>query len=420
MQGVDAGSTVESEGDELTVGTAKGNHLQLQDPAVSRHHCTFRISDEGIELRDLDSTNHTTLAGFRVASAYIGPGARVGLGNTALVVEPMEEEHCVALSESEAFGGLLGASEPMRRVFAVAERIASAPVNILIEGETGTGKGALAEAIHEASPRAAGPFVVVDCSALPGGLLESELFGAESGAFTGAERRRVGLLESAHGGTVFLDEIGELPLEAQPKLLRALENREVYRLGSSRPVALDFRLIAATNRDLRRAVNKGTFRADLLYRVNTVRIEMPALRDRREDIPLLVRYLHRRITGAEGTLPPEVVKSLQERDWPGNVRELRSAVERSALLGLTEEELVGLTPAPLQLSKASTSAATSEPDLSIPFQEAKRLVVDEFEQRYLRALLTAAGDNISQAARLASMDRGYLRKLLERHQLRTA
>jgi len=234
----------------------------------------------------------------------------------------------------------------MRRVFALLERVAGSDATILIEGETGTGKSVLAEAIHEASPRAQRPFVVVDCGALPHHLLESELFGHERGAFTGAVSTRIGLFESADGGTVLLDEIGELPLDLQPKLLRALERRVIRRVGSSRETPIDVRLIAATHRDLRCAVNQKTFRSDLWYRLNTVRVVVPPLRERRDDIVMLVAEIYRELSGDPAATPPaEVVRMLMRGMWHGNVRELRSAVERS---------LIGTPPIEYELARGSS------------------------------------------------------------------
>src|SRR5690349_9095250 len=322
-----------SSGLELTIGTAEGNDLRLSDPAVSRHHCVLTVTAGGVELRDLGSTNGTTLGGFRVEAATMTSGAIIGVGQTTLRFEALAEPLATALSSDDHFGQVLGESMAMRRLFAVAAQVAASDATVLIEGETGTGKGVLAESLHEASPRAQGPFVVVDCGSIPGSLMESELFGHEAGAFTGAQQRRVGLVESAAGGTLLLDEIGELPLELQPKLLRAIERREVRRLGSHERIQVDVRIIAATNRDLRREVNRGAFRSDLWYRLNTVRLLIPPLRERREDLPMLVAHLWREMgPDPDAEPPPELVSALASADLRGNVRELAGAVER-ALIG---------------------------------------------------------------------------------------
>jgi transcriptional regulator with GAF, ATPase, and Fis domain len=285
--GVDTGKEAISGGDELGIGTAQGNQLLLTDPTVSRHHCTIAVTPKGFLLRDLGSTNGTVLGDSRVESAYPEPGMRIRVGQTALVFELLGTEIHEPLSDEESFEQALGSSEAMRFVFAVLARAAQSETTVLLEGETGTGKGLLARALHQRSRRASGPLIEVDCSAIPPTLIESELFGHERGAFTGADRAREGAFEAAQGGTIFLDEIGELPLEMQPKLLRALEERTIKRIGTTTTTRLDVRVIAATNRDLRLEVNRGGFRADLFYRLAVLRVRVPPLRERREDIAVL-------------------------------------------------------------------------------------------------------------------------------------
>ena len=285
---------------------------------------------------------------------------------------------------------------------------------MLIQGETGTGKDALREAIHQASTRAAGPFVVVDCGAVPPNLLESELFGHEKGAFTGADRARAGAFEEADGGTLFLDEIGELPLPLQPKLLRVLEAREVRRVGAAQPRKVDVRVIAATNRDLREEVNRGTFRQDLYFRLAVVRLQRAAAARAPRGHP-----------GAGRALPPRWPSPATPRrrsrtrrcanfvahPWPGNVRELRNAVERLTVI----DEMPFATPAP----RAPADGGDAEPvDIQLPFKDAKNALVEGFERRYLSAMLEATGGNISEAARRAGIDRVYLLRLMGRYGLR--
>ncbi|HAP74890.1 MAG TPA: transcriptional regulator, partial [Acidimicrobiaceae bacterium] len=284
VAGPERGRSVEVGADEITIGTAPGNDLVLEDHAVSRHHVTITSTPRGALVRDLGSTNGTKVNGVPVERAYLLPGATISLGHSELRVEPAGETH-EALSAEDRYGRALGTCPAMRRIFALLPRLAAADATILLEGETGTGKSLLAEAIHEASPRASGPYVVVDCGAIPPTLIESELFGHEKGAFTGAATTRIGAFESARGGTLFLDEIGELPIEMQPKLLRALEERVVKRVGGNESIRLDLRLIAATNRELREEVNRGRFRSDLFYRLATMRLRIPPLRERRDDIP---------------------------------------------------------------------------------------------------------------------------------------
>jgi transcriptional regulator with GAF, ATPase, and Fis domain len=289
----------------------------------------------------------------------------------------------------------------MRHLFALLERVAPSDASILIEGETGTGKSMLAESIHAVSPRAKMPFITVDCASLPRNLLESELFGHERGAFTGAVDNRVGLFETANGGTILLDEIGELPVDLQPKLLRALERRVIRRVGSSRAQPINIRVIAATNRDLRAAVNAGTFRSDLWYRLNTVRVVLPPLRDRREDIPMLVAAVYRELTGDPKAMPPaDVVRPMMREAWAGNVRELRTAVERM---------LIG--------APTASADPVVEFEQGLPFRTAKTRASSQWERRYLSELLIAHDGNVSAAARAGKMNRSHLSELLHRHGL---
>jgi DNA-binding NtrC family response regulator len=410
-KGPDAGIEAVADGAELTIGTDPGNHLVLTDPTVSRHHCVIAASADGFRLRDMGSKNGTRLATYRVEAAHLRPGAILELGASTVRVDALEDDIREPLSEEETWGRMLGRSEAMRRIFAILPRLAAAESTILLEGETGTGKTLLAEAIHQASRRGRGPFVVVDCGAIPPTLIESELFGHVRGAFTDAQASRAGAFESAHGGTVFLDEIGELPLDMQPKLLRAIEDRTVRRLGANEPVRLDVRLIAATNRDLRAEVNRGAFRSDLFYRLNTVRMRIPPLRERREDIPLMVDHFHEQITGSPA--PPELIADLQRHSWPGNVRELRSAVERAVLLGdptlWDEIASVNTTPQP--------AAAPIEFDASMSFRVAKERAVAMWERAWIGELVRRAGGNLSRAAREARMDRNHLRELVRRHHI---
>jgi len=393
---------------ELAIGTAAGNQLVLVDPTVSRHHCAIRVTPRGCQLRDLSSTNGTWLAGHLVEGAYLKPGSTFRAGSTSLRFELLDDEVREPLSEDDRFGDALGQSPVMRRIFAALAKIAAADSTVLLEGETGTGKGLLADLIHRQSPRAGGPFVVVDCASIPATLIESELFGHEKGAFTGAHAARAGSFEAAAGGTIFLDEIGELPLELQARLLRALEERVIKRVGSTREVRLDVRVVAATNRDLREAVNRGKFRADLFYRLDVVRLRLPPLRDRREDIPLLVAHYYRIFTGDDQAVPPDaLVEALSEHAWPGNVRELRSAVERAVLLA---DPALSIDPDP-----ATPPAVVDVLDDRLSFRESKERAVTRWERWYIQELVARHGGNLTRAARAARMDRAHLRELLRRY-----
>jgi transcriptional regulator with PAS, ATPase and Fis domain len=327
------------------------------------------------------------------------------VGVSALCFEQVEQIVTEPLSEDGQFGALLGCSVAMRRIFALLPRIAASDATVLLEGETGTGKGLLADTIHQASRRSDGPFQLLDCGVIPPTLIESELFGHERGAFTGAHAARAGIFEAAHGGTVFLDEIGELPLELQPKLLRVLEERMVRRVGATQQRQLDFRLIAATNVDLRGAVNRGVFRSDLYFRLNVIALRVPSLRERREDVPLLIAHFYDQFTGGSGSEPPaEWVAELSGHDWPGNVRELRAAVERTVLLGDP-----GMWRS---LQVGDPEAIDAEPELS--FRAAKERAVAQWEASYLHSLYERCDRNLSLAARNARMDRTHLRELLRR------
>jgi two-component system, NtrC family, response regulator GlrR len=408
VTGPDEGAEFTSTGEETAIGTDPGNDLVLTDRSVSRHHVAIRVTPRGLELRDLGSTNGTVLGGYRVMNAIVEPGALIGCGRTVLRIDSTGEEVRETLSAKGEFGRALGASAAMRRVFALLERFAPAEGTVLIEGETGTGKELLAQAIHEASGRAGGPFVVVDCGAIPVTLIESELFGHVRGAFTSAVDSRRGAFETAKGGTLFLDEIGELPLEVQPVLLRALENRTIKRVGDDARIPVDVRVVAATHRDLRREVNRSRFRADLYYRLAVLRVRVPALRERREDIPALVRHFCSVMGGDDAaTLSDELVTALAAQSWPGNVRELRSAVQRALLLG---DAAVWQDP----LARETDQVV----DLDQTYGEAKERAMAVWEASYVRRLIAMFDGNLMRAARAVGMSRNHLRQLAERYGLR--
>jgi two-component system, NtrC family, response regulator GlrR len=400
-------TTVRSSGTRCAIGSHRSNELVVDDGTVSRFHCELIALATGVRLRDLGSRNGTILDGVRVGEAEPRDGSILRLGR-ATVRFSLVENQVVRLSARREFGGLVGSSPALRGVFALAERAAASDATVLLEGETGTGKGALAEAIHGEGARRDRPFVVVDCGALSPALLESELFGHEKGAFTGAIAARAGAFEEADGGTLFLDEIGELPFDLQPKLLRALENREVRRIGQNAQRKVDFRLIAATNRDLRAEVNAGRFRADLYYRLAVVTLAMPPLRQRQDDIPAITRAILDALRATPDELAaltsPEALARLSASAWPGNVRELRNYLERSLVLQ---------TPAPL----GTTVAEPSGIDPAMPYSEARRRALDAFERSYASAVLDHHGGNVAAAARAAGIARYSFYRLLGRHGL---
>ncbi|HUJ61945.1 MAG TPA: sigma 54-interacting transcriptional regulator [Kofleriaceae bacterium] len=395
IDGIDLGLVATSDREELSIGTAEGNDLRLSDPAVSRHHCTLRTHERGLELRDHGSRNGTSIGGTEIVRGFVRSGARLAIGRTTLELCVLDHELEQALGPADRLGPLVGGSPAMRRLYAVIEQCATSAASVLVVGETGTGKELIAEAIHERSSRRGGPFVVVDCSALSPELAGSELFGHERGAFTGAEATRIGAFESADRGTIFLDEIGELPLALQPLLLRVLEARTVRRIGGGETRPIDVRVIAATHRDLRKAVNEKQFRADLFYRINVVRIEVPPLRERAGDIAVLAGHLWRRFR-PDGAPPPALIEQLAAQSWPGNVRELRNAIERAALLGWSIER----------------AAAQAGP---LTYQQAKERAIWQWERGWAEQLMHDHAGNLSRAARATRMGRSHLREIVRRH-----
>ncbi|MBX3229027.1 MAG: sigma-54-dependent Fis family transcriptional regulator [Labilithrix sp.] len=424
-------ATFTSNGPSLTVGRTAAADVWLDDPAVSAFHVELTSTPAGIAIKDAGSSNGTFVGGgIRVIEAVVPPGSVIVVGTTTLRVDRVDGGPRTAAPELASFGRMRASSAIMRSLFAVLARVAPTELSILIEGQTGTGKELVAEAIHHASPRAKGPFIILDCTSVPRALAESVLFGHERGAFTGADDARPGVFEAAEGGTVFIDEIGELPLDLQPKLLRVLEKREVARVGQSYARPVNVRVLAATWRDLRKMVNAGTFREDLYFRIAQARVGIPPLGERIDDIPALVYHFLQ-------TLPPkapgarmitrEALEDLKTRPWPGNVRELRSTVERAAMLA----QGAAITPADLGFERlisvertkaaspgaAAASAAAENEDLP-DFKQAKRSLVDDFERGYLASLLERSGDNLTRASAISGIERHHLRDLLRKHGLR--
>jgi DNA-binding NtrC family response regulator len=424
-----AGQTIEGAGTILRVGSKEGNSLRIANETVSRYHFEIEPTPLGFVLRDLGSTNGTFVDGYRVREIYLPRRATIKAGEISLAFEALGEEVPIALSREDRFGDVLGRSPAMRELFGMLERVAPKDLTILLEGESGTGKERLAEAIHLSSSRAQKRFVVFDCAAVPASLMESELLGHERGAFTGADQKRIGRFEEAHGGTLFIDEIGELPIELQPKLLRALEKREIRRIGGNQVIPVDVRVVAATNRDLVREVNRNTFREDLYYRLAVVRVRVPPLREREGDVPLLVEHFVREALDGDEAATREAIASITEENWkrlvshpwPGNVRELRNFIERT--MAITGGVDVSSAPqgttarphtAPTTVGPATLAGAAI--DLNRPFIEAREELLAHFEKGYLEAQLARHGGNISRAARAAGLDRMHFKRLLARHQ----
>ena len=411
--GFDAGAAATSVEGRLVVGSAQDVTLRLTDPTVSRYHIEFEATGEGILVRDLGSTNGTLLGTARIREIVVRGDVELQTGHTKLKLVTGSERVARGVSGVASFGRLIGASVAMRAVYTSLERAAPTTTPVLITGESGTGKELAARALHEASTRRGEAFEVVDCGGLPPTLVESELFGHERGAFTGATSDRQGAFERAHGGTLFLDELGELPLEVQPKLLRALGEAEVRRVGGSKVRKVDVRVVAATNRDLRREVNAGRFRADLFYRLAVVQVRMPSLRDRLDDLPALVQHLYEVIRRDRGVTTSEALDEaalaeLCRHDWPGNVRELRNHLEHFLVLRVPpkfESGARGDTPDEVEAEPRRIT--------SVPLKVAK----ENLERRYIVALLTETGGNVSEAARRAGIDRVTLFRMMRRYGL---
>lgn len=408
------------------LGKKEDNDIVLLDNTVSRHHISIEMTSDSYLLKDLGSTNGTYINGLKVKEAYLTPGDVIKIGNSEIEFTAFDEKVRVEPSPHTTFGELVGKSRKMRQIFGLLEKIAPSLATVIIEGETGTGKELVAKAIHGASNRADKPFVVFDCSAVAPTLIESELFGHEKGSFTGAIKQRKGAFEAAFGGTVFLDEIGELTLDLQPKLLRALEQREIKRVGGNERIPLDVRVVCATNRDLRNEVDEGNFREDLYYRLSVVKVHLPPLRERPEDIPLIIKKFlehgrFNRLPNGElkvRRVEDDALKMLQRYQWPGNVRELANVIER--VVSMADKETISAPNLSFVFQEIEQNVEPTERmtvDTSLPFKEAKQKVVEVFEKDYLEELLRRNNYNVSRASREAKIDRKHLRNLLKKYEI---
>jgi DNA-binding NtrC family response regulator len=396
----------------VVVGAHASCDLVLVDPQVSRRHAELAVVPDGIRIKDLGSTNGTWWQGTKVGEVVVPSGATVQFGATPVRISAAEAMS-LPPSEQDHFGAMAGKSVAMRELFAVLEMAAPTEATVLIEGESGTGKELAARAIHEASGRAKGPFVVVDCSAITENLFDSHLFGHVRGAFTGAERDRKGAFVEASGGTLFLDELGELPISAQAKLLRVLEAQTVQPVGADRPVTVDTRVVAATHRDLSRMVAAKEFRFDLFYRLAVVHVALPPLRERLEDLPHLIATFYRHRGAQTGPVDGDNLDRMRRHAWPGNVRELRNVLERAWALSGPSAKFRDLR---LWLDPNAAQPQLSEVvDTALPFKEAKERWNDHFERRYVAMVFTTNANNVTRAAEHAGLSRRHFRELLYKH-----
>jgi DNA-binding NtrC family response regulator len=395
----------------VVVGAHASCDLVLNDPQVSRRHAELSITPEGIRVKDLGSTNGTWYQGTRVTEVVVPAGSTIKFGGTPVRIAAADAPS-LPPSDRDHFGQMAGKSVAMRELFAVLEMAAPSDATVLIEGESGTGKELAARAIHEASSRAQGGFVVVDCSAIAENLIDSHLFGHVKGAFTGADRERKGAFVEASGGTLFLDELGELPLAAQAKLLRVLEAQTVQPVGADRPVKVDTRVVAATHRDLSRMVAAKEFRFDLFYRLAVVHVALPPLRDRLEDLPHLIGTFYQRRGTDPGPIDGDNLERMRRYAWPGNVRELRNVLERAWALSPS----VKFRELRLWLDPQAAQPQSSEVvDTSLGFKEAKERWNDQFERRYVSLVFAANQNNVTRAADHAGLSRRHFRELLYKH-----
>lgn len=462
LSGKDAGKEIFSERPVIRLGADPLCDVILSDPTVSRNHAEVRQRGQHYHLVDLSSTNGTFVNDSRIDSVSLQPDTTFRLGRTEVRFDVKTEKLAIPPTQRTQYDDIIGQSQALREIFSILDRVAPSGLSVVIEGETGSGKELIARAIHDHSNRKDAPFVVFDCSAFPASLLESELFGHEKGAFTGAVGRHVGVFERADGGTLFFDELGELDMEFQAKFLRVLETGQLRRVGGEKTIKVDVRMVSATNRNLKGMVESKEFRSDLFFRLAQVRFLLPPLRERLEDIPLLVEHFleqQAERTGRKPMFEPASLKWIQQYEWPGNIRELRNAIEKAVALcidGIITAEYFkkelsqniyaprrepiqqetnpsaslmnapSMQTAPVmpaytsprdrKWAQASTQILTDELEI-IAFKDAKEEIISEFEQQYITMLLDRTGQNISKAARKAGIDRRHFYRLLKKHEI---
>lgn len=425
LDGPDAGRSQRISGTAMVLGRSERADFFLRDPAVSLFHVTLQGQAHGISFRDLSSRNGVRVGGVRVDSGVLPSGGYLLLGGTTICIE-QADRRAIPTAAKGQFGPLVGESMCMRQLYAEIDRFSRTSLAIYLHGETGTGKELVARAIHEHGPRRNAPFVILDCSTLTRELATSKLLGHERGAFTGATTQRAGVFEAANGGTLFIDEIGELPLELQPLLLRALEAREVIPVGGHRPKPVNVRVVCASHRDLRMMVNREQFREDLYHRLVQVRLHLPALRERPDDIPRLVQRFLSQISAGESAvrhIAPDALELLSRADYPGNLRDLRNQVlelaARASPPAICAADVLALRQRRGEPPKAKSIQATAPrfdaaSTSLLPFKDAKRAAIAAFERSYLQAL-RASWKTLSEAAQRAGLERLSLRDLLKKH-----
>ncbi len=415
----------------VRIGSNEKNDLVLaEDNTVSRFHCEIRQVRDEYLLVDHASTNGTYVGKLRVREAFLYPNCEILVGNSLIRFVPLVEEVPIHPIEDTHYGDIIGSAPAMKKIYGLLDKVAPSELSVVIEGETGTGKELVSRAIHTHSRRKDGPLVIFDCSAFPENLLESELFGHEKGAFSGAIRTHRGVFERAEGGTVFFDELGEMSVSLQPKFLRALESGEIRRVGGERPIRVDVRVVAATNRDLAQMVEEGSFRRDLFYRLAKVRLRLPPLRERSEDLGLLVDHFLSDLRTRQPAVHQarafsgEALELMGQYDWPGNVRELRNVVERASTFADGDTVTVEDLPHDLQArlgrpprSAASAAAIVADIDPGTGLKEAKEKLIEQFERDYLVGLLERHDMNISQVAREAGIDRRHVYRLMKKYDI---